>query len=240
MKANNIPTPVENLPVSYPWYKRIGSNITYYASQIPLAPRKNLLSRRDIRDLKSNIQDGDVILGGNFQHMSGVLIDGIVTHAMAYIGKGRCIHAFAHGVSYISLRKILRTYDTLIILRPHWHNASQITLFKKIITKHIWKPYDFFFWVDAEYVESYFCTKLVNDALILSGYNTRLLSIRGGSNFVDTVLDNTFRAHRVLKPEEMIHGNFEIVYYSHNIARVWEEYTPVGWKIAQILPNIIH
>ena len=137
MKANNIPTPVENLPVSYPWYKRIGSNITYYASQIPLAPRKNLLSRRDIRDLKSNIQDGDVILGGNFQHMSGVFIDGIVTHAMAYIGKGRCIHAFAHGVSYISLRKILRTYDTLIILRPHWHNASQITLFKKIITKHI-------------------------------------------------------------------------------------------------------
>ena len=82
--------------------------------------------------------------------------------------------------------------------------------------------------MDAEYVESYFCTKLVNDALILSGYNTRLLSIRGGSNFVDTVLDKTFRAHRVLKPEEMIHGNFETVFYSHNIAQVGEEYNLIG------------
>lgn len=96
MDTNNIPTPVANLPTEYPWYKRLGSNITYYFSQIPLMPRGNLLSRRDIRDIREKIQDGDVILGGNFQHMSGVFIDGIVTHAMSYLGKGRCIHAFAH------------------------------------------------------------------------------------------------------------------------------------------------
>jgi cell wall-associated NlpC family hydrolase len=134
---NNIPIPVDNLPSVYPWHKRVGSNITYYFSQIPLMPRKNLLSRRDIRDIRSRIQDGDVILGGNFQHMSGVFIDGIVTHAMSYLGKGKCIHAFAHGVSYVSLRKIIRTYDTIIILRPYWHNRNQIGLFQRNIEKHI-------------------------------------------------------------------------------------------------------
>jgi Permuted papain-like amidase enzyme, YaeF/YiiX, C92 family len=233
---NNIPIPVENLPTLYPWYKKVASNITYYLSQIPLLPRHNLLTRRDIREIREKIQDGDVILGGNFQHMSWVFIDGIVTHAMSYIGKGRCIHAFAHGVNYVSLRRVVRTYDTLIILRPYWQSQDQIRSFKKNIQTHIWKPYDFFFWLDAEYIESYFCTKLVNDALIASGYDTQLLSVRAERNIIDTVLDKTFRAHRILKPEEMIHGNFETILFSHNIRKIWEEYTLVGWKISQLLP----
>ena len=69
--------------------------------------------------------------------MSGVFIDGIVTHAISYLGKGRCIHAFAHGVVYTSLRKILRIYDTIIILRPYWHNQAQIISFKDHIERHI-------------------------------------------------------------------------------------------------------
>ncbi|MFZ2256056.1 MAG: hypothetical protein WAW30_05765 [Patescibacteria group bacterium] len=78
-----------------------------------------------------------MILGGNFQHMSGVFIDGIVTHAISYLGKGKCIHAFAHGVAYISLRRILRTYDTIIILRPYWHNQTQVKSFREHIERHI-------------------------------------------------------------------------------------------------------
>ena len=57
MTQSNFPYPVENLPVSYPWYKRLGSNITYYFSQIPLIPRANLLTRRDMRDIREKIQE---------------------------------------------------------------------------------------------------------------------------------------------------------------------------------------
>lgn len=238
MVKNNFPDPIENLPVSYPWYKRLGSNITYYFSQIPLRPRANLLTRRDMRDIREKIQEWDVLLAGNFQHMSGVFIHGIVTHAISYLGKGRCIHAFAHGVAYISLRRILRTYDTIIILRPYWHNQAQVKSFREHIERHIWKPYDFFFGVDAEYIESYFCTKLVNDALIESGYDTWLHSVRDTENIIDMALDKTFRAHRVLKPEEMIHWRFETVFFSHNIRKIWEEYDLVWGKIAQILPEL--
>jgi hypothetical protein len=239
MDTSNIPTPVENLPTSYPWYKRLGSNITYYFSQIPLRRRSNLLTRRDLREIREKILGWDIILAGNFQHISGVLIEGIVTHTISYLGKGQCIHAFAHGVSYVSLRKVLRGYDTIIILRPYWENHSQALTFKENIQKHIWKPYDFFFGVDSEYVESYFCTKLVNDALIESGYNTGLHSVRWSENILDTVLDKTFRAHRVLKPEEMIHGHFETIFFSHNIENIGEEYKLVWWKIAQIVPELL-
>jgi hypothetical protein len=86
---------VENFPASYPWYKKWGSNITYHLSRIPFFPRKNKLIGTDIRNVKKIIQNGDILLVGNFQHISGVIIPGIVTHAIGYIGKGRCIHAFA-------------------------------------------------------------------------------------------------------------------------------------------------
>ncbi|MFZ2256057.1 MAG: hypothetical protein WAW59_01325 [Patescibacteria group bacterium] len=45
-------------------------------------------------------------------------------------------------------------------------------------------------------------------------------SVRETENIIDTVFDKTFRAHRVLKPEEMIHGKLETVFFSHNIRKI--------------------
>lgn len=134
---------VTNFPSDYPWYRRWGSNITYFCSQIPFAPRKNLLTRKDLRTIQRCIAPGDILLVGNFQHASALFIEGIATHTIAYMGKGRCIHAFAHGVSYTPLRKVLRTYDTVLLIRPYKFSGQDI--YFTFLREKIGKPYDFYF-----------------------------------------------------------------------------------------------
>lgn len=212
--------PITNFPQRYPLYKRIGGNITYFLSQIPIGKRKNLLSWKDIRQIRKIATEWDILLWGSFSHVSGIFIEWSVTHAMAYIGKGRAIHAFAQGVSFISLKKILRTYDSIIILRPYWKNDMQKQEFRALLEKEVGKPYDFYFWLEDSEDIAYFCTRLINDLLIRIGYETRIDSIHWPKNIIDKILDPVFRAHRVLKPQEMLLGNFEVVFYSHNIEKV--------------------
>lgn len=233
-----IDSPVTNLPKIYPWYKRLGSNITYYISQIPLRPRKNNLTKSDIRKVWKIIQRWDIILCGNFQHISGLFIDWVVTHAIGHLHKWKCIHAYAHGVSHIHLRHILRTYDTLILIRPRWETEEQIVTYIQTLKSHLGKPYDFFFGLDTEYVESYFCTKLINESLLTSGYDTWLESIEKTKNIIDISLDTVYRAHRVLTPDQMIYGNFDIVCTSENIEKHDDTYIIRGGKITEIIPEI--
>lgn len=206
---------VTNFPSDYPWYRRWGSNITYFCSQIPFVPRKNLLTRRDIRSMQKYIAPWDILLVGNFQHASALFIEGIATHAIAYMGKGRCIHAFAHGVSYIPLRKVLRTYDTAILIRPY--NFSGQDRYFAFLREKIGKPYDFYFWVEDTEEEKFFCTRLINDALLFAGYPTGLQSIAESRNPIDKILDPTFRAQRALRPDKFLDGHFSVVYHSQNI-----------------------
>lgn len=102
-----------------------------------------------------------------------------------------------------------------MILRPRRSDFYR-RYFLWLIEK-IGKPYDFFFWVDDTKEEKFFCTKLINDTMILSDYDTWLSSVRSPNNVADVLLDTTFRAHRVLTPEQMIGGNFSVVFHSENI-----------------------
>lgn len=228
LKSNNMkdafpPNPVANFPPWFPWYKKLGGNITYWLSQIPLWRRKNNLTRTDIKQIWNQIQTWDILLVGNFIHISGLFIDWVVTHALSYTGKWRCIHAFAHGVSYIGLQKVIRHYDTAIILRPYWKWNEAMTFRNSLIQK-LWTPYDFYFWLDEKENDAYFCSQLINDSLQEIGYKTHLASIRNTENILDEVLDKTFRGHRILLPDTMIYGNFEIIFHSHNIQKEGGKY----------------
>lgn len=227
----NSTLPIKNFPPEYPWYKRLGSNITYWLSQIPLWRRRNNLTRNDIKNIWSTVRTGDVILVGGFRHISGFFIEGIVTHALSYTGHGRCVHAFAHGVSYIWLQKVCRMYDTLVILRPRWQSEEQLQKYRNNLIAKIGQPYDFFFWLEEKWEKIYFCTRLVNDSLLEAGYRTELVSIKKVDDILDETLDDAFRAHRVLMPDEMIYGNFEVVFHSHNITKEWEKYILPEGKI---------
>jgi hypothetical protein len=217
MKHKNTPLMVSNFPEWYPWYKKLGSNITFLVSHIPIWPRRNTLSRSDIKTIKHIIESWDIILGGSYHEVSWIFIDGIVTHAIAYIDRWRCVHAFAHGVGSIGLKRICRTYDSIIILRPYWRSSEQKSEYLKTIISNIGKPYDFFFGLGNNTGESYFCTELINDSFRKTHYDTLLESIKPSIDELDKMLDETFRAHRALSPEEMIYGNFEVIFYSENI-----------------------
>lgn len=227
--------PVENFPPWYPWYRRLWANITYWLSLVSLWKRGNMLTKSDIHLLWSAIKTWDIILVWNFQHASGFLIEWVVTHALAYVWKWRCIHAFAHGVNYIWLKKVTRIYDTYILIRPYYQHEGA-NIFHKELVSHIGKPYDFFFGADKEH-ETYFCTRLVNDALLASWYNTNLKSIKEGINFIDQALDRSYAAHRVLKPNDMIYGNFEIVLYSHNLILENGKYAFRDWILWKLMRN---
>lgn len=225
---------IRTFPNWYPWYKKLGAHITYYFSQIPLWRRKNLLTWKDISSVWKMIRHGDILLVWNFQHSSAFFIDGIVTHAIAYIWKWRCIHAYAHWVAYIWLRKVLRQYDSCIVVRPYWKNDNQKYNFHTHLIEKIGKPYDFFFGIADEQV-TYFCTRLINDSLIESHYHTGLESVRKEGNILDQVLDKTYRAHRVLTPEQMLKGNFQVIITSKNIIQDINWYRLRDGKLNTIL-----
>lgn len=217
MKNKDTPIVVSNFPAWYPWYKKVWSNITFLLSHIPIWPRRNKLSKSDIKNIKNTIESWDIILAGSYHEVSWLFIDGIVTHAIAYVDRWRCVHAFAHGVSSIGLKRTCRTYDTIILLRPHWRSTEQKGEYLKTIISNIGKPYDFYFGLWNNPWESYFCTELINDSFRKINYDTLLESIRPPSDELDKILDDTFRAHRALSPEEMIYGNFEVIFYSENV-----------------------
>lgn len=229
-----IVSPVNNFPPSYPWYKRLGANITYFLSQIPLSPRKNLLMRRDISVLWETIEEWDILLWGMFYHLSAVSIDGAFTHAMSYVGKGRCIHAYGHGVAHIWLRKVCRIYDTILILRPKWENPEQISQYRQFLIAQIGKPYDFYFGLPDKN-ETFFCTELINEALLSVWYQTWLRSVKKASDTIDKILDETIRVHRILKPTEMIQGNFEIIWYSSSVEYSDNSWLVRWWKINTLI-----
>ncbi|MBP9812106.1 hypothetical protein KBC86_01880, partial [Candidatus Gracilibacteria bacterium] len=142
---------------------------------------------------------------------------GLVTHTIAYIGKGRCIHAGAHGVKYISLGKILRIYDSLVIIRPSFRDSNQKSSYLESIIAKLGAPYDFYFGIGER---EYFCSGLVNSSLLDAGYETGLHTVRPMGNLFDEITDSVLRAHRALKPEDFLQGNFKTVFYSHNIKNI--------------------
>ncbi len=224
---------VTNFPPGYAWYKKLGANITYRFSNLPLSFRKNNLSREDIRVMRSILEYGDIILWGDFCQASQFFIDWVVTHAMAYLWKGKWIHSHAHGVSFFKRRMIFRTYDTILILRPRWTSDIQVSTYKEALFSKLGKPYDFFFWLKESEEEAYFCTELINNSLKEVGYDTWLVSIKDPQDLVDETLDSVFRAHRLLTPDEMIYGNFEVVFHSHNIILENGKYRLVEWSVCE-------
>ncbi len=207
---------VTNFPADFPIYKKYLSNITFWISQIPLSWKRSKLWKKDIQKLKTSIKTGDIILCGNYHEASVLLIPGIVTHVIGHTQYWRCIHATGHGVSYISIKKICRTYDSYILIRPNWKTKDQSYSFIQYLISQIWKPYDFFF--GTENVDTYFCSKLINEWLLLSNYDSWLVSIYPFRDEIDKIID-PITIHRALTPADFLSGNFDIITHSSNIIK---------------------
>ncbi len=206
---------ITNFPKNYPWYKKIGSNLTYFFSGIVITGRKNLLSPTDIIKARLILRKGDIVLWGNLKRASAVFIGGPVTHTSLYLGRRRFIEAVADGVRIAPLRHFFTYYDTMAILR-----LPKIKWRRKIIREAIayakeqlGKPYDFEY---SKGSAKLFCSELVNSAYCQTGYDTNLknLGYRKNSSLIRKIIP----ASKALRPAQFLEeGNFRTVFLSHNL-----------------------
>ena len=208
---------IYNFPPKYPFYKKIIVNMVYLFTAIMVHPRKNLLKKSDIVRINFLIKRGDIILLGNLRTIYGLILNKPVTHSAIYVGGSKCIHATVDGVGFVSLVDVLLEYDTFAILRVRGHKKKRRKIAKKAINfakSQLGQPYDYEFTAG---VGKYFCSKLVNDSFLASGYNTGLQST-GSDESNSSIIGELERMKTCLEPDQMVHGNFRIPFLSHNLA----------------------
>jgi len=197
-----------NFRPQMPFYKIILYNFLIIVLGINLPPRKNWLTKQDLLNFKKNIEIGDVVLVGNLRTLFAKLAGGVLTHSMIYVGNDKFINSTIDGVGYLTLKNVFLKYDTLTILRvPKTKKIkNRDEIIKKAINfakKRIKKPYDYEL---SHRKESFFCTKLVNEAFLNSGFDTGLNSV-----------DKPYL--KVLKPMDFFNSNFNLVHFSKNLKK---------------------
>lgn len=203
--------PITNFKKDTSLLKRIGANILFFIGTTKITLRNNLLTPLEYKAVKKLIEPGDIVLVGDHRHMSAMLIQGAVTHALLFVGKGKLIHAVGDGVKISRLRKLFKEYDTLMVVRPKLAPYRK----EKIITDAIvWaraqlgKPYDYEFDTDTE---KFFCTQLVNEAYYHAGLHLGFTDHEPSENII---LEQLRRWKNVIRPKDMARGHVAIVFLS--------------------------
>ncbi len=199
-------------------YTTLIEKATILLEKVKYRKRTNLLNKKDILKIYLNIRKGDIILAGNLKSPTNFLIPGSLTHAGLYSGHQKVIHAIGNGVESTSLQKILKTYDTLAILRLPKKIPHRRHLIKKAIRYaklQLGLPYESFF---HHHPKHFFCTELVNKAYHHAGYRTGLHNLKPFRTSIEKVEKEFIEVTHWLKPIEFLHGNFRLVFLSHNLA----------------------
>jgi len=163
---NSKPKIINNFPKNTTKVYKIGAIFIFLITSIVLFPRRNLLKLDDYKRSYKTLQKGDIVLVGDFVEVSGLIIRGVVTHALIYNQDQKLIHAVGNGVEEIEYKKLFKKYDTLIIIRlSDLFGDKRNVVVDQVVQyckKQIGKPYDFTFRSKNE--ESFVCSQLVNMA----------------------------------------------------------------------------
>ena len=209
---------IHNFPKNYPYHKKIFANLMFLLGGIIIHPRKNLLTNKDLMQARSILRRGDIILAGNLRTFYSLTIKEPVTHSGLYVGGNKIIHSIPDGVKYLSLHKLFTDYDTLAILRLPGNVKNRRNIIRDAIyyaKTEKEKPYDFDF---KKGIQSFFCTKLVNESFKQAGYDSGLVSIKRPNNKIEKLKKHFTGAVEALHPFCFLNGNFNIVFVSHNLA----------------------
>jgi hypothetical protein len=207
-------TVAANFPPDYPKYKRILANLMYSVFGIILFPRKNLLTRQDIKNIKKNVKKGDILLCGDLRTFFSVALNDPLTHVMFAISRKRAIHAIRQGVQIVKLKEIFIKYDTFLILR-----LPRIKGRRKIIRqairsakKHLGKPYNYFL---EDRDDCFFCSALVTNVLVDAGYNIQINSLDlPKPGCTDKEAHNN---SLIMRPADFLKSGLNSVLLSHNL-----------------------
>ena len=207
---------IHNFPKGYPVLKRVVANLIFFFTAIIIHPRKNLLTHKDLILAKDKLRRGDIVLEGLYRTVLGKLIHEPITHSSIFLGKRRFVHAFSDGVQYISLHKVFTDYDSLCILRLPKFKGRRKVIEKALeyAEKQVGKPYNYYF---RKKIDSFFCTQLVNESFRHAGYNTGLASFKKPRKRLKKIEEKIFGGVEALHPLEILKGNFEIIWLSHDL-----------------------
>jgi len=202
---------VTNFDSNTPFWHKVVGNFMFLFGITKITFRGNLLTIDDYKKAKEVLQKGDIILVGQHKRISKYFIQGPVTHAALCVSKHRLVHALADGVMCTNLKKMIKEYDTLIILRPKTDPAKSKEITGKAIAyikNQIGKPFNFLI---EEGEEKFYCTELVNNAYRETGFDTGLANHK---KFGPQIIEKIIKIKNPLRPTDFLKGNFEIIYMS--------------------------
>lgn len=209
-----------NLRPDATFFQRLKAHILYYVGATIYTERRNFLTQEDYLASYPLLMPGDLILVANHRRLTGILLRGIVTHALIYAGEGKCIQANSDGVVSISYEDLFFEYDTLIIRRPARMSESEAQSAIAFCSKRIGLPYDFDFDPGDEF--AWFCTDLVAYAYTEAGVDLGIDNPKGRRLFATDLLSGNFNdifhsrslsyKHRHFKLKHAIYNNFLMEY----------------------------
>jgi len=156
---------VHNFPKNYPWYKKVLANIIFFFASTFTSRPKNITPSDQVT-IRNIIKAGDIILVGGKKGISSMVIGGLFTHIIMYLGDNMVAHApQPDGVRTDALNKILNTYDALVIVRPSYTKENRDGTIK-YARELVGIPYDYEFTNDPEKL---YCTEYIKYIFLKSG-----------------------------------------------------------------------
>lgn len=208
---------IENFPKSYPIYKRMLAVFLLNVFGLQVVRRKNLLTNHDITFSYDKLRRGDIVLLGNLKTVFSSVLNDPVTHVALAVNKNKIIHSITSGVEMKPMKEVYKMYDTLAILRMKSSGDVRRKQAKKAVffaKERLGEPYNFLF-DNAQ--NSFFCSALVNDALLYAGYKTKLDTYRGKDRIFRKLGIPQEHIMNAMKPAEFMKGDFDVVFLSHNL-----------------------
>ena len=204
---------IKNFSEDDSYFKKFLAHLIFFIASRKIKYRKNLLTKKEYRQVLACIKRGDLILAGTLRRVSRFLIKGLVTHSALYLGRDKIIHVIVDGVEVISLEDLFLEYDYVVVLRPNIEKNKTKVINKAIayMRAQIGKPYDF----DFEYKDNkFFCSELITSGFVYAGFD---LGIKKNKSILDKIVPSK---SNIIYPVEFLSGNFEIIYLS---SKIYEE-----------------
>ncbi|MBT3464228.1 hypothetical protein HN789_05475 [archaeon] len=198
-------------------FKKVFYQIAYLIAGTNVKTREAWLKKKKIKKIKKILRKGDIMILGDLKTILSYFVDGSVTHAGIWAGKGKMIHAIGTGVQFMKIKDIFAEYDTLAILRiSPFIKKKRYIIYKALqyAKKQLGKPYNFELNTTKG---NFFCSQLVNDSFKAAGYNTGLENFRDNPSFKSNILKLINDKGDPLEPGWFLEGNFEVIFVSPNM-----------------------
>lgn len=188
---------IKNANLDVGWLEFLFVNILYQLGITRWNPRKNRLTEFEGNVSKQLLQLGDIIPAGQHRRVSSLLIGGVFTHALVYVGDGKCVHVDGQGVRLVDYDWIFTEFDTMAIVRVPGITAEQQSSFVSFMMSHLGEPFDY--WFDEKDERTWFCSELICAGLRHQGFNLNMCDVE----------------QNLPHPSEFLAGDLDIVYLSH-------------------------